>query len=83
MSGSFILNLFDLCTKPLANFSLELCLIVLELQILDGFSITIQRNEMTRHFFRAVFRGDEFEQPALGVIVFTIRIDRLTGVSEG
>jgi hypothetical protein len=40
--GSLLLDLFDPGTKPVANFSLELCLVVLLLQILDGFSITIQ-----------------------------------------
>ena len=39
--GSLLLDLFDLGTKPRANFSLELCLVVLELQVLDGFSISI------------------------------------------
>ena len=39
--GSLLLDLFDPGTKPLANFPLELCLIVLKLQVLDGFSISI------------------------------------------
>jgi hypothetical protein len=39
--GSLLLDLFDPGTKPRANFSLELCLVVLELQVLDGFSFTI------------------------------------------
>ena len=39
--GSFLLDLFDLGAKPLANFSLELCLVVLQFQVLDGFSISI------------------------------------------
>jgi hypothetical protein len=39
--GSLLLDLFDPGTKPLGNFSLELCLVVLQLQILDGVSISI------------------------------------------
>jgi hypothetical protein len=39
--GALLLDLFDPGTKPLANFSLELCLIVLQFQILDGFSISV------------------------------------------
>ena len=39
--GSLLLDLLNPGTKPLLNFSLELCLIVLRLQILDGFSISV------------------------------------------
>lgn len=39
--GSLLLDLFDPGTKPSAYFSLEFCLIVLQLQILDGFSISV------------------------------------------
>ena len=41
VSGSLLLDLFDPGTKPSFNFSFELCLIVLLLQILDGVSISI------------------------------------------
>jgi hypothetical protein len=39
--GTLLLDLFDPGTKPRAYFPLKLCLIVLQLQILDGFSISI------------------------------------------
>ena len=39
--GSLLLDLFDPGTKPLTNFSLELCLVVLQLQFLDGFPISV------------------------------------------
>src|SRR5215216_5104270 len=39
--GALLLDRFDLCTKPDAHLPLDLCLIVLKLQFLDGFSISI------------------------------------------
>jgi hypothetical protein len=38
--GSLLLDLFDLGATPVGRFSLELCLVLLRLQILGGFSIS-------------------------------------------
>ena len=65
VSGSLLLYLFDPGTKPSFNFSLELCLIVLLLQNLDGFSISISRYEVTGHFLGPVFRTDKTKQMTL------------------
>ena len=39
--ASLLLDLLDFGTNPITNFSLELGLVVLQLQILDGFSIIV------------------------------------------
>jgi hypothetical protein len=64
MFGSLLLDLFDPGTKPAANLPLELSLIFLQLQILDGFSIGIQRYEVTGHLLVTVHGFDKFEQVA-------------------
>src|ERR1044072_4474540 len=74
-SRYFRRKLLNPSTKPGPYFLFELCLIVLPLQLLNGLTITIQRNEVTGHVLRPVRRAHKLEQVTFSAGMSTIRVN--------
>jgi hypothetical protein len=69
-----VFDLFDLGAKPRFHFSLEMGLIVLELQVFDGFPVGVQRYAVTGNRLSLVFRADKLEQVTFVTGVGSIRV---------